>query len=85
MRMERDYKSLPEDHKKRLKFSIEEKIEKIKTAIDQNYNLLMNIASPYSSMFKFYMNVKINFLKKKIINRKKKNQQFSLKWSYREI
>lgn len=55
--MERDYNSIPEDHKKRLKFDFMEKIEKIKNAIDSNYNMLLNIASPYSSMFKFYLNV----------------------------
>ena len=57
MRMDRDYKSIPEEHKKRLKFDFSEKIEKLKSAIEKNYNMLLNIASPYSSMFKFYLNV----------------------------
>jgi hypothetical protein len=58
MRMERDFNSIPEEHKKRLKFDYKEKIENIKIAIDHNYDLLKNIASPYSSMFRFYFNVK---------------------------
>lgn len=60
LRMERDFKSIPEEHKKRLKFNYEERIENIKNAIDRNYSFLLKIVSPYSSMFKFYLNVNIS-------------------------
>ena len=55
--MERDFKSIPEEHKKRLKFDYDERIQSIKEAIDGNYEFLLKIVSPYSSMFKFYLNV----------------------------
>lgn len=55
--MERDFKSIPEEHKKRLKFSYEDRIKEIREAIDINYQFLLKIVSPYSSMFKFYLNV----------------------------
>jgi hypothetical protein len=60
-RVERDFKSIPEEHKKRLKFNYEERVENIKNAIDRNYSFLLKIVSPYSSMFKFFLNVKIIF------------------------
>lgn len=56
-RMERDFKSIPEEHKERLKFNYEERIKNIREAIDRNYEFLLKIVSPYSSMFKFYLNV----------------------------
>jgi GTP1/Obg family GTP-binding protein len=58
--MERDFKSIPEELKKRLKFSYEDRIQNIKEAIDRNYDFLLKIVSPYSSMFKFYLNVLFN-------------------------
>lgn len=57
--MERDFKYIPEEHKKRLKFNYEERIQNVREAIERNYEFLLKIVSPYSSMFKFYLNVNI--------------------------
>ena len=53
-RMERDFKSLSEDHLKRLSFNYTERLNKLKMAIWQNYSFLLKIADPYKNMFKLF-------------------------------
>lgn len=55
--MERDFKSIPETHKKRLKFDYKDRIKSIMEAIDINFLFLTKVVSPYSNMFKFFLNV----------------------------
>ena len=56
-RMERDFSSLSDEHKKMLKYAPEERIEKLKKAIFQNYLFLIKIVQPHSHMFKFFRSV----------------------------
>lgn len=58
VRIERDFNSITEEHKKRLKYDYKERINSLKEAINNNYKFISNIVSPYSSMFKFYLNVR---------------------------
>ena len=53
--MERDFKSIPEEHKKRLKFDYEERIRNIRDAVDRNYEFFFKIVSQYIIMFNFYL------------------------------
>jgi hypothetical protein len=58
-KMERDFNSIPERHKKLMKYDYHERIKKLKEAIKLNYSLLLKIISPYStSMFKTFKNEK---------------------------
>lgn len=52
--MERDFSHLSEEHKKRLKYSPEERVDKLKKAIFENYLFLLKIVQPHSHMFKFF-------------------------------
>lgn len=56
-RMERDFNSLSDDHKKRLIFDYNERINRLKKSIWQNYLFLLKIVQPYSYMFKFFKSV----------------------------
>jgi hypothetical protein len=58
--MERDFASLSDTHKKMLKYSPEERIDKLKKAIFQNYLFLIKIVQPHSHMFKFFRSVDIS-------------------------
>ena len=53
-RMERDFKSLTESHLKRMSFNYTERLNKLKSAIYQNYTFLLKVADPYKNMFKLY-------------------------------
>lgn len=53
-RMERDFESINQAYKDRMKFSYIDRIAKIKKAIWQNYTFLLLIAQPYKSMFKMF-------------------------------
>ena len=53
-RMERDFKSLTETHLKRMSFNYTERLNKLKSAIFQNYTFLLKIADPYKNMFKLF-------------------------------
>ena len=53
-RMERDFKSLSESHLKRMSFNYTERLNKLKSAIYQNYTFLLKVADPYKNMFKLY-------------------------------
>lgn len=53
-RMERDFESINQIYKDKMKFNYTERIEKIKKAIWQNYTFLLLIAQPYKSMFKMF-------------------------------
>jgi len=53
-RMERDFKSLTETHLKRMSFNYTERLNKLKSAIFQNYTFLLKVADPYKNMFKLF-------------------------------
>ena len=53
-RMERDFKSLTEAHLKRISFNYTERLNKLKSAIFQNYTFLLKVADPYKNMFKLF-------------------------------
>ena len=53
-RMERDFKSLTEAHLKRMSFNYTERLNKLKSAIFQNYTFLLKVADPYKNMFKLF-------------------------------
>jgi hypothetical protein len=57
-RIERDFNSLSEDHRNRLKYKPSERIEKLRRAIFKNYLFLLKIVQPHSHMFKFFRTVK---------------------------
>ena len=53
-RMERDFKTLSDNHLKRMSFNYTERINKLKMAIWQNYSFLLKVADPYKNMFKLF-------------------------------
>ena len=53
-RMERDFKTLSDNHLKRMSFNYTERINKLKMAICQNYSFLLKVADPYKNMFKLF-------------------------------
>ena len=53
-RMERDFKSLTESHLKRMSINYTERLNKLKSAIYQNYTFLLKVADPYKNMIKLY-------------------------------
>jgi hypothetical protein len=61
-RMERDLNKLSEEHKKRLKFDIKERIFNLKKAIFRNYFFLIKLVEPYKHMFKWMKTVKIKYI-----------------------
>jgi hypothetical protein len=58
-RMERDFNSLSESHRNRLKYNPADRIDSLKKAIFKNYLFLLKIAQPYKNMFKFFTAVNI--------------------------
>ena len=61
-RMERDFKSLSENHLKRMSFNYQDRLDKLKLAIWQNYSFLLKVADPYKNMFKLYKEKMEKFL-----------------------
>ena len=53
-RMERDFKAIGEKYTKKLSFNYNDRLEKLKNAIWQNYSFLIKIADPYKNMFKLF-------------------------------
>ena len=53
-RMERDFKAIGEKYIKRLSFNYNDRLDKLKHAIWQNYCFLVKIAEPYKNMFKLF-------------------------------
>jgi hypothetical protein len=65
-RVERDFASLSEEHKNRLKYKPEERVDKLKKAIFQNYLFMLKIVQPHSHMFKFFRSVIYNNLRSQV-------------------
>ena len=87
-RMERDFNSIPERHKNLIQSSYLHRIEKLKTAIDQNRLFLLKIIAPYSNMFQFYKNEKneimlepLKVLTKDIVKMRSTLRLFIREWS----
>ena len=53
-RIERDFSSIPLKYKERMSFNYQTRIEKLKSAIWENYKFLLDIAEPYKEMFKSF-------------------------------
>jgi len=53
-RMERDFNTIKEEHKKLLKFDYQKRLETLKTAINKNFFFLYKVVETYSYMFKFF-------------------------------
>ena len=53
-RIERDFSSIPLKYKERMSFNYQTRIEKLKSAIWENYKFLLKIAEPYKEMFKSF-------------------------------